>query len=70
MDINISQVYMIMARKNMSQSDIARKSGISRQHISTVLIRKSCTPRTLGKIAIALGVPPSEITSMEDNINE
>ena len=70
MEINVSQVYMIMARKNMSQSDIARKSGISRQYISTVLIRKSSTPRTLGKIAIALGVLPSEITNMEDNINE
>lgn len=65
MDINVSQVYAWMARRNMTQSDIAKKSGIPKQHISTILTRKTCSPLNLGRIANALGVEPGEIMKME-----
>ena len=65
MDINVSQVYTWMARRNMNQSDIARKSGMSRQIVSTILTRKTCSPVNLAKIANALGVDPGEIMKTE-----
>ena len=65
MDINVNQIYIWMARRNMNQSDIARKSGLSRKAVSTILIRKTCSPKNLGKIANALGVDPGEITKVQ-----
>ena len=68
MDIDVSQVYVWMARRNMNQSDIARKSGLSRQAVSTILIRKTCSSKNLGKIANALGVTPGEIIKNVEGI--
>ena len=68
MDINVSQVYAWMARRNMTQSDIARKSGLTRQLVSTILTRKTCSPLNLGRIANALGVAPGEIMKNVEGI--
>jgi DNA-binding Xre family transcriptional regulator len=64
MEINVNQIYIWMARRNMNQSDIARKSGLTKQAVSTIFSRKTCSPRNLGKIANALNVDPGEIAKV------
>lgn len=64
MDINVNQIHLWMARRDMNQSDIARKSGLTKQQVSLILAKKACSPRNLGKIANALGVDPGEIAKI------
>ena len=65
MVINKKKVSLIMAKKNMSQKDLANKSGIGRGNISNLLGGKSCLPRTVFRIATALGVEIEEILEDE-----
>lgn len=50
-----------MAEKGMLQKDLARESGMSRGNLSTIINGKNCQPRTIFKIAKALGVSVIEI---------
>lgn len=61
MKINTNKVILLLAEKEMSKSELAQKSGISRQNLSTILGRGSCSPKTAGKIAKGLGIPVSEL---------
>ena len=55
----------LMADKGLTQADLADKAGLSRTAIYGVMT-KGRKPRlpTLGKIAKALGVKPSELLDM------
>lgn len=59
--INTTKIKIIMAQESMTLSQLALQSGITRQNISTILSRGSCTPLSVGKIARGLGVPVEEI---------
>lgn len=52
----------LMAEKQMTQAELARRIGVGQSAVSMLLSRK-CRPqpRTLGKLAEALGVTVSEI---------
>lgn len=65
MKISKTKIEMIMAEKKLSTTEFAKRSGISRQSISTVKQRGTCTPTTAGKLADGLGVPVSEIFEQE-----
>lgn len=65
MKLNVWQIKVILAEKGMTQNDLAIKVGISRQGINDILNRESCTLKTLGRIAKALGVPVQEIVKEE-----
>jgi DNA-binding Xre family transcriptional regulator len=51
----------IMAEKLMTQTDLAKIAGLTKPSISRVLAKGTCTIKSCGKIAKALGVDLSEI---------
>lgn len=55
----------LMADKGMTQAELADKAGLSRASVNN-LLKHGRKPRldTLGKIAKALGVKPSELLDM------
>ena len=65
MKLNIWKIKLILAEKEMNQSDLAVKCGVNRQQINEILSRESCSLKTLGRIAKALGVSVAEIVKEE-----
>lgn len=61
MKVDATKLRVELARRNWKQKDLAERSGIERQNISTILKRGSCTVSTAGRISKALGLDPSEI---------
>lgn len=61
MKLNAWKIKLLLAEKEMNQADLANKCGVNRQQINEILSRESCTLKTLGKIAKALGIPVAEI---------
>ena len=61
MKINIRRIMQLLAEQGLTKSELSSKSGVSRQQISVILVRGTCTPITAGKLAIGLGVPVVEI---------
>lgn len=66
MKANRKAIELAMARACMNSSDIANKAGMPEMTVKNVLLRRSVTPRTLGKVARALGVDPLEIIEQEE----
>jgi len=52
----------LMAEQGLTKKALAEKSGISAQNVSTVIRRGTAEPKTVGKLAIGLGVSVAEIT--------
>jgi DNA-binding Xre family transcriptional regulator len=50
----------------MNETDTAKRAGISREIVSLAKRGRSIGPATLGKIAKALGVDPTEIIEKDD----
>lgn len=65
MKLNAWKIKLILAEQEMNQSDLAAKLGADRQMVNDVLRRETCSLRTLGRIAKALGVPVDEIVKEE-----
>ena len=61
MKLDTAKIMMVLAERGMSKTDLAAKSGVSRQQISTILGRGTCTPKTAGKLAMGLGISVGEI---------
>ena len=61
MKLNVTKVLLILAEQGITKAELAARSGVSRQLISTIIGRGSCAPKTAGKIAVGLGVSVSEI---------
>lgn len=61
MTINATKIETLLAKRCMTKAELARKCGISRQNISTIVLRGTCEPKTAGKIAVGLGVQVEEI---------
>lgn len=61
MKLNVIAIKCFMAENGMTNTALAKKSGISRQSISTILRRKTCNTLNAGKIAGALGVMVQQI---------
>lgn len=66
MKISKEKIELIMAMKELTVSAVAEACGISRQNLSTIRQRGTCTPATAGKIARGLGVNPAEIIEKEE----
>lgn len=54
-----------MASKGLTAVELSKRTGISRQNISTIKLRGTCTPITAGKLARGLEVDLSEIIEKE-----
>ena len=65
MKINSTKIEMLLAKRGMTKTTLAERSGISRQNVSTVIRRGTCEPFTVNKLALGLGVPIEEIIKEE-----
>ena len=63
MKLNTWKIKLLLAEREMSLSNLAIKIGVSRQQVSDLLKRETCTLKTLGRIAKALDVPVVEIVN-------
>ncbi len=61
MKLNVLSIRVLMAEKELSQSELANKLGIGKQYVSVILSRGTCTTVTAGKIAKALETSVSDI---------
>lgn len=59
--INLVIIMRLLAEKGMTRSELAVRSGVSRQQLSTILGRGTCAPKTAGKLAAGLGISVAEI---------
>lgn len=67
--MNISRILVeiAQAKRQMSDAELARRAGVSRQTMCVVKKSGTCKPVTAGKIAQALGVPVDSIIKKEMN---
>lgn len=65
MKINVHKIKLLLAEKEMTRGELAAKSGISRQNISTILTRGTCELKTVGKLAKGLNIPIDELVKEE-----
>lgn len=61
MKLDVNKIVRILAEQGITKSELAVRSGVSRQQISTIIGRGTCTPKTAGKLAAGLGVAVWEI---------
>ena len=61
MKLDIAKIRLIMAEDALTATAISEKCGVSRQNVSNILTRGTCTPITAGKLARSLGVPVKDI---------
>lgn len=61
MQLDRNKIDLVMAKREMSVIDLAAACGITRQRASMILNSKNTQPKTVGKIANALGVEPEEL---------
>ena len=55
MKLDTTEIVRLLAEQGMTKTELAARSGISRQQISTIIGRGTCAPRTAGKLAAGLG---------------
>lgn len=55
------KILLILAEKGLTKAALADRMGVTRQHLSTIMKRETCTPVTAGKLAKGLGVAVTEI---------
>lgn len=66
MRINAIAIEVLLAKKDMTKADMAAKSTLTKQAVSTILRRGTCEPKTLGKIAAALEVDVEQLIAKEE----
>ena len=66
MVLSKNKIEIILARKKMSRTQMAKTAGVSRNRIYVILNSRNVTPAVVGRIAEALGVDVTEILDLED----
>lgn len=66
MKISATKIEILMAKKKISVSELAERSGMARQNVSVVKGRGTCNPLTAQKLADGLGVDVTEIMETEE----
>ena len=61
MQIDKIKLQLLLAEKELSAKDLAEMAEISPQTISKIIKKGRSKPKTIGKIAKALGVEPAEL---------
>lgn len=61
MKISRVKIEALLAEYGWTKTVYSEKCGVSRQNISTIVLRGTCEPKTAGKLAAGLGVPVAEI---------
>lgn len=65
MKIDSIKIKLLMVEQEINQSALAERCGITRQNVSTMLARGTCSIAKVGKLAKALGVNAREIVKEE-----
>lgn len=65
MRLDSIKIKLLMAELEINQTVLAEKVGVSRQNISLMLCRGTCSITNAGKLAKALGVSVREIVKEE-----
>lgn len=65
MTINKPKFEIVLANSGLTINEAAKRAGISRQRLSTILNQKNVTPLVAGKVAKGLGVDVTEIIETE-----
>lgn len=66
MNINGTKLELLTAANGMTFSKLSELSGISRQSISTIKMRGTCSAKSLVKLACALGVDVEELMEVKE----
>ena len=61
MNVSTIKIESLLAVQGLTKTELAKKAGMSRQNVSTVVRRGTCEPRTAGKLASALCVDIADI---------
>lgn len=61
MKLDKEKTTLLMARKHLTQKELADKAGMSRSNLSTVINGKTCRPSTVLRVADALEVELEDI---------
>ena len=64
---NKDVILLYMARKGLSMRELIDASDLPPRTLADVMAGKSTRPKTLGKVAKALGIDPSELLVREDS---
>ena len=65
MNLNVFAIKLLIAESELSFAELAEKAGCDRSQLYNVIRKGTCTPRTAGKIAHALGVSVADIVTRE-----
>ena len=65
MKIDGLKIELRLGELGFTWAELARRSGLSRQNVSTIIRRGTCEPRTAAKLAQGLGVRTQEILREE-----
>lgn len=68
MNINAIKIETFLAELGITKAELAKRCGISRQNISTIVRRGTCEPKTAGKLAKGLGVDVLDIITKEVSV--
>ncbi|MFV0466743.1 MAG: helix-turn-helix transcriptional regulator [Lachnospiraceae bacterium] len=68
MRINRIKLVTELTRQDMTQAKLAELSGVSRATVNFIKNGKSCSDKTVGKIAKALKVPVENLIDMESEV--
>ncbi len=61
MKINSKKLEIMCAELEITKTELSKRTGISRQNLSTIIGRGTCLPITAAKLAKGLNVDLSEI---------
>jgi lambda repressor-like predicted transcriptional regulator len=61
MDIDRKKIEIIMARKELTLTELSKKTGLRCQYLSRVIGRECGEPKTVGRLARGLGVDATDI---------
>lgn len=61
MRLDVMKIIRLLAEQGLTKSELAARSGVSRQNVSTIIGRGTCSPKTAGKLAAGLGISVAEI---------
>ena len=64
MKLCVEKLDLLMAQRAMTAGDLSKRSGVSRQSISTIRTRGTCAVKTALKLASGLSVDVADIVKM------
>lgn len=64
MKLNVLAIKRLMANQQLTHVELSKRSGISRQSISVILARGSCSIINVGRLANALQVDIEAIVNL------